>query len=381
MKEVIVIFSAHFLPHVGGVEVFTGGLARALEGAGFQVVIVTSRLDADSPERERLSDGVEVLRLPCWALFGGRLPIAQPGRRQSELLESLEGRDIAAVVVNTRFYPLSLVGARFARKHGLTPLVIDHGADYLTFGNSVVDVAVKAYEHGITTLLKRRHPRFYGISDASVQWLRTFGITADGVITNAIDGEAFRGGASERPFRQELGIPESELIVAYTGRLIPEKGVEAIVEAAELLADEGLAFVLAGDGPLRESLEARRLPNVHFTGRLDAGDVAALLNEADVFCFPSRSEGFGSSLLEAAVCGCALVSTDVGIAGRLIGEDGGVVLPAADADAVADALRLMADDRERLARAQDSERARSESLYTWSESVGNVMDAAGLNGQ
>lgn len=379
MRDVIVIFSAHFLPHVGGVEVFTDGLSRALERRGYDVVVVTSRLDG-APERERLSDGVEVLRLPCWPLVGGRLPFAKPGRCQRELLATLDGRRVVAVVVNTRFYPLSLVGARFARRRGLVPLVIDHGADYLTFGNGAIDVAVRAYEHAITALLKRLRPRFYGVSEASARWLPTFGIRPSGIITNAIDAPSFRRGASGRSFRQELGVPEGAVLVAYTGRLIPEKGVEALVSAAEQLAAAGedVAFALAGEGPLRAALEAHGVPTVHFTGRLDAADVAALLLESDIFCFPSRSEGFGSSLLEAAVCGCAIVSTDVGIAGALVGDEGGVLLPDADADGIARAVRALVCDRERLARAQDSARRRSEFLYTWDESVEDVIDAAGL---
>ena len=382
MRDVIVIFSAHFLPHVGGVEVFTDGLSRALERRGYDVVVVTSRLDG-APERERLSDGVEVLRLPCWPLVGGRLPFAKPGRCQRELLATRDGRRVVAVVVNTRFYPLSRVGARFARRRGLVPLVIDHGADYLTFGNGAIDVAVRAYEHAITVLLKRLRPRFYGVSEASARWLPTFGIRPSGIITNAIDAPSFRRGASGRSFRQELGVPEGAVLVAYTGRLIPEKGVEALVSAAEQLAAAGedVAFALAGEGPLRAALEAHGVPTVHFTGRLDAADVAALLLESDIFCFPSRSEGFGSSLLEAAVCGCAIVSTDVGIAGALVGDEGGVLLPDADADGIARAVRALAGDRERLARAQDAARRRSESLYTWDESVENVIDAAGLGGK
>ena len=290
-EDVIVIFSAHFhCPWAGGV--FTDGLSRALERRGYDVVVVTSRLDG-APERERLSDGVEVLRLPCWPLVGGRLPFAKPGRCQRELLATLDGRRVVAVVVNTRFYPLSLVGARFARRRGLVPLVIDHGADYLTFGNGAIDVAVRAYEHAITALLKRLRPRFYGVSEASARWLPTFGIRPSGIITNAIDAPSFRRGASGRSFRQELGVPEGAVLVAYTGRLIPEKGVEALVSAAEQLAAAGedVAFALAGEGPLRAALEAHGVPTVHFTGRLDAADVAALLLESDIFCFPSRSEG------------------------------------------------------------------------------------------
>ena len=73
-KRPIALFSAHYLPHVGGVEVFTEGLARALEASGRPVVVVTSNL-YDLAVRERLSPLVEIVRLPCWKLLGGRMPL------------------------------------------------------------------------------------------------------------------------------------------------------------------------------------------------------------------------------------------------------------------------------------------------------------------
>lgn len=379
MNGYIVIFSAHYLPHVGGVEVFTDGLARALIHRGFRVAVVTNRF-GDEPRRENIGKGLEVVRLPNWSLVGGRLPMSRPGHEQKELLHYLDGLDVRGVIVNTRFYPHSLIGARFAQEHGLTPVVIDHGADYLTFGNAALDVAVKAYEHAVTALIKRRNPAFYGISEASSRWLRKFGIESRGVISNAIDAEGFRSSSSGRSFRGELGLREDVLLVTYSGRMIPEKGVDAIVGAAALLATrrDDVAFVLAGDGPLLAALSGSKPPCVHFAGRLSAADVSALMGESDVFCFPSRSEGFGSALLEAAVCGNALVSTDVGIASRLIGEGGGVLVAEPTPEVLAKAIGEFADDREHLAQTQRFERQRSESLFTWDECVNSALGAMGL---
>lgn len=379
-KRPIALFSAHYLPHVGGVEVFTEGLARALEASGRPVVVVTSNL-YDLAVRERLSPLVEIVRLPCWKLLGGRMPLSKANSEQKRLLRSLETIDFAGVVVNTRFYSHSLLGARFARKKGLRPVVIDHGADYLTFGSALLDPFVRAYEHGVTGLLKRQDPAFYGISADSAAWLRTFGIEARGVIPNAIDAAGFVASATERSFRDEAAVPSDHIVASYVGRLIPEKGVEAIVRAAAELYYLGkpISFLMAGEGSLEESLCREAAPNVHFLGRLGAKDVAALLRDSDILCFPSRSEGFGSALLEAAVFGNALVATDVGIARSLIAGDGGVLLGAAAPDAIAAAVARYVDDPSALARAQRAAAHRSRVLYSWDNSVRAVEAACGLS--
>mgnify|MGYP007116388344 CR=1 FL=1 len=70
---------------------------------------------------------------------------------------------------------------RIARKQGHHPIVLDHGSDYLTFGNKAADILVQAYEHAITTLGKAYNPRYFGVSDRSLHWLRHFGIEGEGI--------------------------------------------------------------------------------------------------------------------------------------------------------------------------------------------------------
>lgn len=380
MKLTVALFSALYVPHVGGVEVFTEGLARVLAQHGVRVVVVTNDIDG-LPARESVGDWIEIVRLPCWPLLGGRLPMSKPGRCQREQLSYLRTLPIDAVVVNTRFYPHSLLGVRFARSIGLTPIVIEHGANYLTFGNGLLDRLVKLYEHGITALLKRFKPRFYGISTSSSRWLNTFQVDSCGEIPNALDVEGFVEASSGRSFRREYAISDVAILVAYTGRLIPEKGVEELVAAAELLANDGasVAFVLAGEGPLEASLIRRGVPGVYFTGRLNSHDVAALLLESDIFCFPSRSEGFGSSLLEAAACGNALVSTDVGIARDLVGEKGGVIINSAQPVDIAQAILSLVTNCDWLEEAQSYEQSRSTERYSWNECYRSLMEAIGVS--
>ena len=94
---------------------------------------------------------------------------------------------IDGVLVNARFYPHSLLGMRIARRHGVRPVVLDHGSAYLSFSNPVLDPAVRLYEHAMTAWGRRYDAAYYGISRKSAEWLGTFGIRAEGVIPNAID--------------------------------------------------------------------------------------------------------------------------------------------------------------------------------------------------
>ena len=247
------------------------------------------------------------------------------------------------MVVNTRFYGLSLAGARFALRTGAPAFVVEHGSAHLSLGNPLADKVVEAYEHRATGRIKACGHPFCGVSAASLSWLSHFGIEGRGVVPNAIDLEAFAENASARDFRAELGVPEGTFLVAFVGRLVPEKGVDALLQAAQELArrlpEGGMAFAFAGDGPLAAAV-AQASGNVFATGRLNAPDVAALLRDADVLCLPSRSEGFATTLLEAAAVGTPPVVTHVGGVEELgIADRRGIVLQDADPTTLAAALQ------------------------------------------
>ena len=162
------------------------------------------------------------------------------------------------VLVNTRFYIHSLLGTAFARRRGLRPIVLDHGSAYLTLGSSFADAVIARYEDAVTALLKRQGVDFYGISRKSCDWLRHFGIEARGIISNSIDADAYRAQASSRDFRSDFAIPRESMMAAFTGRLIPEKGIFVLLEAFKLLQDYAGVSKDGDDGFLIWSL--RRWP-------------------------------------------------------------------------------------------------------------------------
>ncbi len=371
-----VLFAHRFAPLVGGVESYAENMARELVAQGNAATVVTSRLDGSS-EVELRDDGVTVFRLPSFSLLGGRLPLAWHNARHKELMTQLVGLGVDRVVVNTRFYQHSLDGLRFAQEVGVPALVLDHGSAHITLGNAVADVAVEKYEHAMTKKVCAYRPRFAGVSRKSVEWLRHFGIDTDTVVPNAINAAQFQSLASMRNFRSEFGIADDSLLVLFVGRLTPEKGPEKLVEAANLLAHESIHFVFAGSGFLEDELKATAAPNVHFVGTIDRADLSSLLQLAQVFCLPTRSEGFCTSLLEASACGLVSVIPDVGGAQELIPDSSyGYIIkstePSTIAHALKDIMALGPDGRMAMGtRAQQW----VEEHYNWASSV-RVLEAA-----
>lgn len=145
-------------------------------------------------------------------------------------------------------------------------------------------------------------------------------------------------------------------LVLAVGRLHPQKGYDVLLRALPLLGDAVVA--VAGDGPLRASLEAQA-PQVRWLGHRD--DVADLLAAADLVVLPSVWEARSLTAQEAMRAGRPLVATAVGGIPDLVG-DGAVLVPAGDAEALGTAVRGLLDDP--AAAAALGERARAVAA-TW----------------
>lgn len=127
-------------------------------------------------------------------------------------------------------------------------------------------------------------------------------------------------------------------LVLAVGRLHPQKGYDTLLAALPAWPDAVVA--VAGDGPLREGLAAAA-PSVRWLGRRD--DVADLLAAADVVVLPSRWEARSLTAQEALRAGRPLVATAVGGVPDLV-QDGAVLVPPGDPDALAAAVRRLLDD-------------------------------------
>lgn len=376
----ICIFSALFEPHVGGVEAYTKGLATALTKKGNKVIVVT--MNTESAPSEDVIDSIKVLRLPCYNLLKGRYPIPKKNADCRKAWETLESLNIESVIINTRFYPLSIEAARFASNAGVRPIVIEHGSAYLTLGNHVVDPFIHRVENILIHHIQKYDPHFYGVSKKASEWLFQFGITAEGEIHNAIDCVQFCNESSDRNFRKELGIGSDSILITFAGRLVPEKGIIELIEAARLLektpegCEGNLTVAIAGDGPLFMKAEKTKPDNMFLLGGLSRKDLAALMLQSDACCLPSRSEGFSTVLLEAAACGTPPIATDVGGMQEIAPNNQfGILISSMQPLDIANGIQVACRSEIGLKQMGNNVKTRVENNFSWSETAKEAMSA------
>jgi glycosyltransferase involved in cell wall biosynthesis len=167
-------------------------------------------------------------------------------------------------------------------------------------------------------------------------------------------------------------IPHEGLALGVVARLVPEKGIDNLLQALALQRGSKWRLTIVGDGPERERLEQlaselRLAARVRWTGGLPTEQVANLWQELDVLVQPSRAgiewqETNGHVLMEAMAHEVAVLGTDSGVIPELI-ADAGVVVRAGDVPALAAGLEKLSDSGTRRALAAAA-RARALRLYS-----------------
>jgi glycosyltransferase involved in cell wall biosynthesis len=174
------------------------------------------------------------------------------------------------------------------------------------------------------------------------------------VAPNAVDVARFSAvtPTQRRAERSELGLSSSQLVLGYLGNLSDEKRPDWAIDAVEAI--DVATLLIAGDGPLRESLadRVRSLGNRRGmpTGRLlgTVNDAQRFLAAIDVLLLPSATEGIPGVLVEAALVGIPVVCTDVGgVRDTMTAMSAGVCVPPDNANDFVAAVRSVIHDLEK----------------------------------
>ncbi len=192
------------------------------------------------------------------------------------------------------------------------------------------------------------------VSEAEIPHYRAAGVDAARirVIPNGIRLEEYATLPARGSFRRMLGLGDAPLVV-FVGKITPRKGVDVLLRAMARLP-ANVQLVVAGnfmmpERPLRQlAADLGIAERVRFPGLLLGDERNAAYVDADVVAYPSTDEIFGLVAAEALMCETPVVVCDDSGCGEVVrAAQGGLLVPYGDAEALANALRTLIEDRAR----------------------------------
>ena len=271
-----------------------------------------------------------------------------------KLPKLLRSDNFDLLVIGGYFIPSEIMAAIWCIKNGI-PYIIwfeshDRGLE-TTFWRKIIKQII------VEPLIKRASAYFAVGSYAREKILKS-GVSPEKVyiILNSPDvdkwiKETDNLREKRNDIRKNLGLGDGSVLL-FVGRMVPEKGLEELINAYRKIIKEGLTdnleLLLVGEGPLLKSLIEKchkmGLDKVHFAGFVDPDNLYPYYAAADMFVLPSRYETFGVVVQEAAAARLPLIVSDCcGAAAEILhDQENGFIFKAGDYNSLAEKIVSLA---------------------------------------
>jgi len=308
----------------------------------------------------------ELVPLPSIALPGSRSEYRLSLGLRGEALKRLEA--FRPNLVQIAAPDLSgYMAVKWAEKNRITPVASFH----TRFDTYPRYYGAKWLEPTVTRYMQNVYGRcehVYAPSQSMADELRTEGIGKDiRLWTRGVDRELFSPSRRNLEWRRANGLADDDVVVAFVGRLVLEKGIDIFADAVQIAAaaNPRIRALVVGEGPERERFAAR-LPNALFTGYAQGEHLARAYASADIFFNPSITETFGNVTLEAMASGLPCVCAAAAGSLSLIeeGVNGFLSPPQSGSSGFAEKLLRLASDSI-LRRSAGAASAAKAAAFSW----------------
>lgn len=367
-----ILFVNHFPLTGSGSGVYTANLAKSLRDKGHECAIIFP----DNRKEYEKYDEIELypvffknketifgvgqadFNFPCFTTHPrSTFTYKEMTDEQWEIYEQMF-RDKINEVINEfkpdivhaqHVWALAGISAECCKEKGLPMVVTCHGTDLLGIMNEI--------ERGV-------HRGSTLAAEAADYSFRIVSISTDNtalmnellpeykdkveIIRNGADGSIFHkdDGVTRESVLSGLGVDTKyKKVVCFVGKLTPMKNVEGLLRAAVYYETPEVVTLIAGDGELREKLEALTeelgLKNIKFLGNQPHDILSKIYNIADCSTILSKREAFGLVAIEAMMCGAPLIASDHGALPEFVTEDVGILVDADKPKDIADAINTV----------------------------------------
>jgi D-inositol-3-phosphate glycosyltransferase len=374
----------------GGMNVYVRELARELGSRGVPVDIFTRSQDRRAPTVEAMSCGVRVVNLHTGpaAPYEKDWVLTYLPEFVSRVRCFAEGEDLSYDLIHSHYWLSGEAALRLRRSWGVPVVHMFHTLGAMK--NSVARSAEETETSRRIAIERRLMHEVDAVVAATTldraQMIWNYGADAERIRVAPCGVDLRRFQPRDRgEARARLGLPAHEELLLCVGRLEPLKGMDALIRALAVLAEEQpelrgrrRVLLVGGDDETRPgdwNGEQRRLDTlrrelgvadrVTFMGARPQEQLPDLFAAADVVAVPSHYESFGMVALEALACGAVVAASNVGGLALTI-EDGrsGLLFPPDDHVALADQIRRALADPAYAALLRSGARRRA-SEYAW----------------
>lgn len=330
----VALVAENYYPHLGGIPEHVHHLALELNRRGHDTIVITADMGPsnDAPFVRRIGRSRSIYA------NGGMGRLTTGWRLTEQMARVLRDHRSEIVHVHGGLSPvLGIIGPWAAARVGI-PVVATH---HSWFPRSV---GYRLFRRQLQRLLDQ-HAASIAVSSAAIDAMSRYFRTQWDIIPNGVDVDLFHD-RGHPPARASGDRPR----LLFLGRLEPRTGLGVVITAMPAILQRfpGAELVVAGAGPWLDhyrNYAARLGVKATFLGRV-LEERPALYRKADIYLCPTARASFGVTLLEAMGAGAPIIASDLP-AFREVAGDHAVLVPAADADAWADATIALLGDPDR----------------------------------
>jgi len=371
-KKRVLIFSLAYIPFVSGAELAVKEITDRINDLDFD--LITLRFDRKWAKKEKIGN-VNVYRIG-----GGKLFFPFFAFWKARKLHKKNGYDSVWSIMANRAGFAALFFKLWHPK--VKYLLTLQEGDTLDYPEKRMGLA-KIFIGGLFKKVFTKADYVQAISNYLADWARNMGAKAPiEVVPNGVDLNNLKSKISNLP-AGEAGLKnKEEKIIITTSRLVYKNGVDVLIRAISNLKslpageagkNSNIKLWILGSGSEEKKLKnlAKELKVeevVQFLGHIEPGKVYEYLMEADIFVRPSRTEGLGSSFLEAMGAGLPVIGTAVGgIPDFLKDGETGLFCKVDDPKDLAEKIKKLITDEEFAKRIAENGRRLVLEKYNWDD--------------
>lgn len=399
MIDSILVVTQYYPPERGAAQVRLGAIVRELSRRNLAVEVVTALPNYPTGSifpgwRHRLlqhrdESGVRVGRVWVYAAMG-----SGPARLANYLsfgLTSVLGilrarrADWTVVEYPTLFGALPALVLSRLRRRRVVLLVADLWVDSIVEVGAASDGPLVSVLRRLERWMLRSADRVTAVTEGVRDGLLAKGVRPEQLawLPNGADTEMFAPGPFDPSLRSRFGLREDSDVVLYAGTHGYVHGLEVVLDAAAVLRDRSVEFLLVGSGSEKAELvaaaRARGLTNVVFADPVDPETVAELLRISSVSLATVRAGDLFRTIRSAKMLPAMSSAVPVVYSGddegsRIVAQEGaGIVTPPGDGAALAAAVASLLDDPARAAEFGRGGRSWVEREASWRRLVGDWL--------